>query len=300
LREVKKRYDGHERVQLLHRGPPTQHPLDEYENTLHVYRPGTNTHVVCDRWHLGELVYPHLLGRETRYDTAVHRHVDLFLRSRGALIVYLEPERAEVARRIHPSQRGRMPDAIETMTLARWGEVIDRYQRALVMSGLDRARTTDVAYILELAEALEGLASPLSKFTTYVGPPRPNILLLGDTRGVKGKLASGPAPAFAPYRGTSGHYLLSYLDVHPQGSLIGLANACDADDPDALWKTLGEPSVVALGAVAHNRLTELDVPHGAVPHPQYVRRFYHGTGHIYAQVIMRAAHDQEDLSRWRP
>jgi hypothetical protein len=102
-----------------------------------------------------------------------------------------------------------------------------------------------------------------------------------------------------PYPGTSGHYLLSLLD--PNGSCrVGLANACDVDDPIALWKTLDEPRVVALGRMASMKLTWAGVPHGTVPHPQYVRRFHHATGHLYAVLIRDVARSGEDAASWRP
>lgn len=292
-------------VRVLHRGPPTAHPLVEYGEPLYAYRPGTDEHVICDRWHLGEFVYPSLLERPTHYDVAVHRHVDLFLRSRGALLVYLEPTFEETTRRIvnrHTLRSEETIDPIELKTLSHWPALVERYHTALSLSTLNHYSTNReplIEQIIKRATLAEDAAVPLVKFTTYVGPPRPDVLFFGETRGVDGQLAVGPAPAFVPYPRTSGHYLLSHLDTAATRT-VGLANACDVDDPVALWKTLGEPQLVALGQSAHCCLRSLDLKHGVAPHPQYVRRFHHHSGHRYAQCLYRAATTGEDLSKWRP
>src|ERR687897_2440373 len=52
-------------ISEFHKGPPHHHPLVEYEQPLFHYRPGTGRHIICDRWHVGEAVYPEVLGRAT-------------------------------------------------------------------------------------------------------------------------------------------------------------------------------------------------------------------------------------------
>jgi hypothetical protein len=291
--------DVTECVRVVHRGPPIAHPLTEYEGPMLRYRPGTGHDVVADRWHLGELVYPDLVGRDTRYDPAVHRHVDLFLQSRGALLVGMHPPEDELVRRLEAREPRSTFDQI---TIENAGKVLKRYALGYELSGLKAIvfhHEPQVGTIIAAAERLAYGALRLAPFTTYVGPPTPDVLLFGDTRGVDGKHAHGSTPAFMPYPGTSGHYLLSLLD--PNGSWrVGLANACDVDDPIALWKTLDEPRVVALGRMASMKLTWAGVPHGTVPHPQFVRRFHNAAGHLYAVLIRDVARNGEDAASWRP
>src|SRR5690348_14510865 len=85
----------HEPIELLHKGPCISHPLDEYELPLINYRPGAK-HIVCDRWHLGEAIYPAILKRNTKWDVAIDRHIELFLRSRGACQIGLTATSAEL------------------------------------------------------------------------------------------------------------------------------------------------------------------------------------------------------------
>jgi thymidylate kinase len=80
-----------EKLDILHAGPPTKHPFDEYETPLQDYQPGTQRTVICDRWHLGEAVYPNVLGRHTRWSHAVSQHIETFLCNLGAIVIYMEP-----------------------------------------------------------------------------------------------------------------------------------------------------------------------------------------------------------------
>jgi hypothetical protein len=93
-------------------------------------------------------------------------------------------------------------------------------------------------------------------------------------------------PAFMPYGATSGHYLLTHL-IRRYGfqvlKNVGIANACDDDDHEALWTLLGKPQTVALGRHAHRRTPWAT---RKVDHPQFRRRFKHAYGHEYAGEVI--------------
>src|SRR5947209_5075228 len=130
-------------------------------------------------------------------------------------------------------------------------------------------------------------ACDLPRTATYVGPCSPELLLVGERRG------TGPArrdnlPAFVPRPATSSHYLLTALERADVPPTYGLVNALE-DDVAPLWHVLGHPPVVALGITAHHELERRRVPHGYVPHPQYVRRFHNKRSEDYARMILTAA-----------
>lgn len=312
--------DPEARVEVLHRGPPVGHPLDEYERPLWAYRPGRGHHVICDRWHLGEWVYPEVLGRPTAADDASLAHIELFLRSRGALLVLLSPPAHALAERY--DVRG--DDLVRRDQLL---EVDRRFISVMTASMLpsylvttERLTGLDVAAVLDNARALEDSCRILSPLATYVGSSRPQLLLLGDVRHeyrtaerdpeVAARAALDPAPAFVPYPGTSGHFLLSAFG-HLRARRLGLLNANDVDDALAGWKLLGRPPTVALGRPAQRTARgwfDLDPVRGKwmlsrlgfAPHPQFVRRFAHAHGTEYARVVEHAGATGEDASRWRP
>lgn len=311
----------HEGVQLRKTGPPPPnlHPLDLYETPLLNYRPlsddlGYPQHVVCDRYHVGEWIYPAILGRPSRADDASWLHLDLFLASRGALLVFVDAPVRDLQRTI--AERG--DDLISVDQVA---EVSVEYERTMKYTRLPVYRTGRdnpfaVADIIARARLLETRAAAVSSYETFVGSPEARYLLVGDVRHALRRIprealrkfgARGHGPAFGPLPGTSGHYLLNHLPPSLWDEGVALANACDADDVAEIRATLGWPPTVALGVNAWRALagsiTGAEPPHagpiGAAPHPQYVRRFHHRQGWAYGRVIRSALGGVNELG-WRP
>lgn len=287
-----------ERVTYLHAGPPDQHPLDEYVAPLLDYRPGTGQHVVCDRWHVGESVYPVVMGRPTDMTTDVRTYVELFLRSRGAVLVHLDAS----TRYLTDCGWARGDDDRE---LSRIEATVDQFHRVVASSLLPR-RLLDVERSIDgIQTALDivswstyhaSLAEDLNSLTTYVGPTRPRLLLVGDRRGTPSHdLAEfGSWPAFVPRAGSSGRYLLETLTLEPlrvptHGLTlgdVGLINACDVDDVTLAYETLGRPFTVGLGRNAQRVLRETGLPHQLSPHPQHQRRFKHHDRSDYLRALV--------------
>lgn len=294
-------------VELRREGPPIAHPIDQYATPLYGYRPGTGHHIIFDRHFVGEWVYPAVLARSTDADLPTWRWLNMFLATRGALVVHANPPVTQ----LEDNVRRRGDDVIEPHQLA---DIAHRFTLQLKQTSLSvypYERLDDplaVSKIVTRARDLEARAWELGSFVTYVGPPRPRYLLLGDVRRPMTNLIQPETPpestryygpAFGPYRATSGHYLLASLPQHMLDAGVGLANACDVDDPLRLHATLNYPRAVALGANAWRRLRGRFLL-GAAPHPQYARRFHHAHGTAYGEVIAAAAeHGRSDLS-WRP
>lgn len=296
-------------IEVLHRGPPVDHPLEEYERPLWSYRPGRNRHVICDRWHLGEWVYPAIFGRKTLADRPGRLHIELFLRSRGALLVHVEPPGHTLFSRYD----ARGDDVVSRSQLL---SSVSGFRRALAETLLpvrtlnavrpSRPRDLDVDDVIRHARSLESGAAQLNPFTTYIGPAAPTFLLVGDVRhehrAADIATVDDPAPAFVPYPGTSGHYLLNVVGSYVHGA--GVINVNDVDDARLAWELLRRPRVVALGCRAWNEVRHWgDHPKqvlGVVPHPQYVRRFHHRHGEAYGSVIAEALTTGRNLLSWRP
>jgi hypothetical protein len=304
-------------VTVRHCGPlPTDvHPLDAYVKPLLRHRPGTGQHVIYDRHYVGEWIYPGVFDRPSRADTATWRYVEMFLASRGALLVHADPPdeviRANVARRgddlVSPD------DAVNAA---------QRFRSRIGQSQLPRLTYADIndplliTSVIGRARELDDHAAVLNPFTTYVGPPRPRYLLLGDVRhALRNRVgcehvgdSTRYGAAFGPYPGTSGHFLLEHLSplLFPAGRpVLGIANACDVDDVAKLRRALGNPNVAALGRNAHRRLLNTitgpdDALFGAAPHPQWVRRFAHRHGWSYGVIVRGALERRANQLGWRP
>lgn len=274
-------------AKVLHRGQPRDHPLIEYVWALTQYEVGGQTWI-CDRWHVGELIYGPIYRGHARLTPAMHRYVEMVLDRLGAIKILMDTPFDEVERRIarrgenflQPQHRRLVWDAYhEQCTYARgW------------RSYTNRSKPQDV---LTMAENAEADALKLDSFETYVGGRTPEVLLLGDRRG-------NPHPdrprypwAFVPYADTSGHYLLSAAEA-AGAQFYGVANAWE-EDVYALWRALSCPKIVLLGREAEKavrRNVSDEVFHSSVvkvlQHPQYVRRFMNATMHNYGQAIREA------------
>lgn len=281
---IEKRYPG-DRVDVLNAGPPTKHPLDEYVVPLLDYRPTRERHVVCDRWHLGEAVYPTIFQRPTKLDYGVQAYTELFLRSRGALLVVVDATTEDVIHCLETrgDELARPEQAAETLSLFR-GWAVANLLPTLVVQGF-QAADVDVDAILTKARLLEYVARGLNGFTTYVGSRTPSKLLLGDIRHGHTRGEVNLLPAFMPYGATSGHYLLSsVVNTFGYAALkhIGVANACDDDDAHSLYTLLRKPYTVTLGRRASKVAKWADHD---VDHPQFRRRFKYAEGEAYARQI---------------
>jgi hypothetical protein len=169
------------------------------------------------------------------------------------------------------------------------------YTVELVIEG--ELRDEHVTYIAGSAASHEVEALSTRDIPTYIGTSAPETLLLGERRN-QNKDDRWDS-AFVPLPGSSGEYLFHNLTEDVRMT-CGIANATEITDLEETWATLGYPTIVTLGTVAHQVCLEASLEHGAVPHPQWVRRFAHHHGQTYGHLIRRAAKFQEDLLSWRP
>jgi hypothetical protein len=278
-------------VEVRHSKKPklNTHPLDEYERPLFSYRPGMGHHIIFDRHFVGEWVYPTVLSRPSRANHATWQHITGFLASRGAIIVHVDASDEWVDRCVR--ERG---DDLVTPAQAVSAARLFRE----VLASLDKIRLGDergpllISEVISAAREAEGRARVLNDVVTYVGPPRPKYLLVGDVRHAHRHDVTAVAaradlsPAFMPYTGTSGHFLLTHLSGQLSSS-YGLVNGRDVDDLRLVYDALSEPRVIPLGGNARRAVThalpDIIAPH--VPHPQYVKRFLHAHGAHYGAYI---------------
>lgn len=272
-------------VTQLHRGVPKGDPIDEYETAVKGYVPGGTVHVIADRWHIGEMIYGPLYRGGSGLGRAGFRHVELFLRSRGALTVICDAEESVVKQRLYA--RGE-----EYLRPEHLGRVLSEF-RALVpvsLAGSDlliRPSFVDAEHcslrdIVERASMLEFQAEHLANQLKYIGDPHPRVLLLGDAR----CSVSDPNPLpFVPRGGADfNRYLLENLPLSVY-KRCGMANALETHLP-TLVATLGYPKVVALGGVADAACRGLK--HSTVPHPQSAQAHNAQAGQEYGAEILRA------------
>lgn len=270
---------------LEHRGPPKQHPLVEYEAAVEWYRPGAGAHVIADRWHWGEPIYGSLYRGGSTLGIPGLRHVSMFLRSRGALTVFVDPPNDVIHERL--TVRGDdyvRPGDVDTI-IRDYRRLASTMRNCEHVTHVTTGDASSVGLVLHLAAYHETAAAPLAPHPSYVGPVQPGVLFVGERPATGGARPVHQA-AFTPYAGTSGWYLLSALPDTWHGS-VGFTNVF-TDDVPALLRVLKWPIVVALGQTASGALRSRGVPHRTIPHPSYWKRFRHHDKAGYQALICEA------------
>lgn len=279
-------------VRRIHFGPPERHPLLEYEADFDWYRPDDNVHVIIDRLHWGEAIYGPLYRGKSLLGQAGLDHIDRYISSRGGIIVFMDANDEVVRYRLASRGEDYLKNEHVAHVMAEYRNVASKCLTSVlnVVGGVVQDYT--VTDVIQLAHVRSREALGLSsEFPTYVGRPFPNVLLLGERRN-----DLRHAAAFVPYPATSGRFLLEAIRSRPHG--IGLANALECN-VSQLYSRMNQPAVVALGNEAYQECREWAIPCGAVPHPQYVRRFMHSRQQEYGQMIWKAATDRQDFRSWR-
>lgn len=284
---------------MLKTGPPERPdacPFQEYEARLYPHLDAQDD-VICDRWHVGELAYGPVLRNHSRLDPAGLLHVELFLRRAGAVVVYLHQPAQELERRL--MTRG--DDLVSPYQLDRLKSYYHGWLECTILPTFvfrDPGEVeADAVIDFALTQEYANSAYPVYPESTLVGSFKPEVVLFGERRG--GRPPHEFRSAFVPRPNTSGHYLLSHLPESLE-SRVALVNACETEDPYEVWRELDQPHAVALGREAHRALLDAGVPHGAVPHPQYWRRFFNHHPADYGRLIEQAAETGADLLKWRP
>lgn len=299
--------------EYIHKKKPDQPTfLAEYLEPIADYLPRSGRTLILDRWHIGELIYPEMTNRQTLASFAEFRYLEMFLRSRGALIVHVD---TPIQRILEIIDQRPERDPLEERVLEQHAE----FTRALEVTNLrtityqreqDTGSDTHLDLIIAYAAAVELDTPRVKDNPTYVGPVRPNVVLVGDQRNIRAGSFEYPT-AFVPQTATSGLFLMDALPKHwLKHGLVGFINANEGHpidifsspiDLDVAIKT-PKPQWVVLGREAEKTLrNSSELPYfGVVPHPQYIRRFHHHARDQYGMQIQRVMTNQEDHSSWRP
>jgi hypothetical protein len=283
-KQLERTYD----LLYVHFSKPQDHPLDEYGRKLN----GTVTppHVVADRYHWGETVWPHVFKRPTDYDAPMHHWIELLLESRGAVMVHATREVEAIIRACvadgEPIQGRQIYLADDLFNLAAMYSL-------LPVVNYEQGDEIAVNLATSLAQTREvQSAKLLATNSRVIGHLEPNVLLVGDVAGPVQSTEGKWTLPFVPYRGTSGHFLMNELRQDHMRSVRPLiVNAHqpneDFEDVNLLHDHLGRPPVVALGLRASETLKAQGVPHKKIFHPQYVRRFLRKEGNGFLGNLIK-------------
>lgn len=281
---------------IIHTGapdPPGRCPFTEYEASLDAEplasRVTSASHlVILDRWHAGEAIYGPLYRGTTRYTPAGMLHTEMVLDSLGAVKIMCLPPLETVQERIR--QRG--DSYIDQRHLPQIWDAYLRHAEEHRYSLIgNRVESTALAVLLT-ARGRHTLSALLAAHSarTYTGSLAPSVIFAGDqgNTGPRGR-RDLPRP-FTPLPGSSGEWLLDALIAGKMAGDCGIVNVNHRGvDVNSIHELAGRPRWVALGGRASRTLSEKGIPHAAVPHPSYAKRFTHGRHHEYTLRLREAA-----------
>jgi hypothetical protein len=278
----------------LHFSQLDQDPIDEYALAFEDYRPGAGKHIIADRLHWGETIYGPLYRDESALTPEAFRWVEMFLAARGATVWHVTAGLETIENRL----RVRGEDYLQSHDVKRvWTEFQDVAKRSLLNGGdafTDQRDAYELAsLVIAQAKWTEDRAELLFR-PEYIGRNLPHVLLVGD---VKGNAEPGVTAAPFIARGqSSGKFLLGALPESWWHG-VGIVNANETDIP-TLLEALFDPPVVALGMNASEALSELDIDHGIVPHPQKIRRFHNKEKSRYGSLIRQVSLEGGNKLTW--
>lgn len=292
--DLEREFAGTGSVKMTHHGPPLRHPLEEYVLGYDPYVPGRHD-LITDRLHWGELIYGPLYRGETRLGAAGLRYVNMYLQSRGAIVVLVTAPLDIIRERLldrgedylKAEDVARVWRAYEHMFAAR--ESLEGPFTLKVRSGSDSIGR--VPTILAQAAKYDRDTHVMYEVTNgrYLGSPRPWLVLVGDEtspRHLRGERPRYLTP-FVPYADGCGRYLMDALPTELL-SRIAIVNGHEVN-LRRLREVTPDARYVALGRNAEAALKQADIEHRAVTHPQYARRFHHAEIDTYRREIARAA-----------
>lgn len=251
-------------AEVIHAGRPEYGSLFEYEDTIAAYDPLEGDHVILDRWHVGEYVWPEIFKRPTDMtDPAIRRHVEMFMCSRGCVVIYATRDYDELREDLVANDEPLRPAALP-LALQRFDEALNYgHNRGFVFEHDHRLRhlsPDDITFVA--AQASEDVW-PLHGITRrWIGHPNPvwaivtsgygDDQIAGVTSEIPGRAESELDPTVAnilreiPEQAWRGFALADVTGMHPDA----FAEFARLADP-LHWVCLGEEArelVYGLGA----------------------------------------------------
>ncbi len=282
-------------VTQIHSSQLKRDPLDEYGLDFQDYEPGDGTHYVIDRLHFGELIYGPLYRDKSALDAGGFRWVEMFLRARGAVTFHVSADLETIRQRLSERGEDYLQDAdVEHV----WRTFHDITEESLTCEGValtDQGTPEHLAELCVMAAEHRDREAQTVFRPSYIGRALPTVLLVMD--GADSTFEDITAAPFVPREKSSGSALMNALPAMWWHQL-GIVDTEDLDIAE-LHADLFAPAVIALGEAASKKLTEANIEHSVVPHPQTIIDYNDETKTEYGKLLREASTEQGDYLAWQ-
>jgi thymidylate kinase len=206
------------------RGPLKQHPLVEYLYPLLNYHPIMSVPVICDRWHVGELVYGPLYRGSSKLTPAMEAYIDAFLRSRGALKLWVDTPYETVELRLKTRGDDLLQEQHQRLVWDWYRDHLPRRGWRSVPGNLQKTKRAElVRQLLKDAQMAASMATSIH-YPHYVGPPEPEVVLFGDHVTTRQDRPTFDGLPWVPYEDSPGHYAISAVVSQAKFPSWGIAS----------------------------------------------------------------------------
>lgn len=242
-------------TRVIHRGPLERNALDEYARDLVKYKP-VRDNIICDRWHVGEMVYGPLYRGRSSLTGPQAMFVEMFLQSRGAVRLHVDTPLDVVEQRL----KSRGEDFLRPHHVRL---VHDFYLTYTTQNGWRHYHEGDsLPFIINEATRSEREVRGLNPL--YVGSLNPNAFLV----------IPGGTNAVYPDETHSTHTLYAALSLNGRHRRWGIVPY--GPGMNDLWHKLQRPPAVAIGEHTKAQLASTIPKVGYVySTPQIVRSMHH-------------------------
>jgi len=265
-----------------HFGPPGPDPAGEYARFLINLKEPT----VCDRFYLGEQVYGPLLRKESLITDLQKVVIERLCRYRGAILIY-------ACAPLHICQDRLIRDKDENITLDQnkkaWDMFFALMQTVPIQpiclydsteqNALEKC-LVEIDSISKIMRAMAGLAHVYCNGIGTISNDK--MVIVGE------KLNERITWVGKPFdKGLSSEFLYSCMqDAKIPEIRVYICNANKLSVEEAIFLRYGNTEPwLALGSPAHDLLSELQITHSFIPHPQYWKRFKNGEYKEYIGML---------------
>lgn len=267
--------------QYHHFGPPKGRPADEYiDFLLNLKKP-----TVCDRFHLGELVYGPIFRDKIGITPLELLTIERVLRLKQTILIHAATDITLANERLHVSKQIELVDDTRNIVAAKLFDDVVRTSNVTPLLRYDGSNKRNLNNMLkQIQKLLDNMRQTRTSYTGVGTIDGPKIVFVGE------QVNKNVTWRGLPFdRGLSSEFLAqtfkqAMVDEHK----VYICNADKLALTEA--KTLYHKGTrfISLGKKADEKLNSLGILHTALPHPQWVKRFHHSQKYMYAEMIGQA------------
>lgn len=264
-----------------HSGPPKGHPADEYiDFLLNLKRP-----TVCDRFHLGELVYGPMFRGKIGISPLELLTIERVLRLKQTILIHAVTSIELANKRLKVSTQKEMVDNARNVTAAELFKDVVRQSNVspiLQYDGSTKQQLNKMLITIErMLEERKVASGPYTGIGTITGP---KLVVVGE------QVNHNVTWRGLPFdKGLSSEFLADVFNT--AGLVENRLYICNADKltrEEAIALHTENTKFITLGRKAAHKLLEFGIEHEELPHPQWVKRFHHHQKYAYAEDVRRA------------